>query len=123
VDFNISGDTFDLDLITEKIGITPTKTRRKEECPVTATAITYWRLSTEKETCTAVSYAIEDLIGKLAGKEIIIKEVCNKNNLRTSFNIVIEMISNDGPELVLTREIVSFMSFLDAEIDFDLYVD
>ena len=123
IDFSLIGDDFDLDLITEKMQIIPTNTRRKEECPVASMAITYWCLSTNKETCKAVSYSLNALIEKLKGKEVIIKELCNENNLEVSFNVVVEMEVGDGPEFVLTKEIITFASLLNAEICFDLYID
>jgi hypothetical protein len=123
VDFNISGDEFDLQYITDRMGISPTKTRTKNECPVPATALTYWRLSTDKEVCKAVCCQYEKIMKLLAEKELIINQLCKEYNLKTNFNIVIEMEGNNGPELVLTRQIILFISSICAEIGFDLYID
>jgi hypothetical protein len=123
VDFNISGDEFDLQYITNQIGINPTKTRTKNECPVPMTALTYWRLSTNKEISKAVCWQFEKIMKVLTGKELIINQLCEEYNLETNFNIVIEMESNNGPELVLTQQIVSFISSIHAEVGFDLYVE
>ena len=123
VDFYISGDDFDIDVITNEIGIKPTKTRKKSECPVVATALTYWRLSTEDNECKVISWQMEKLIKLLDGKEAIITNICNRLNLEASFTIVVEMENGDGPELVLDKHILKFLSCIDAEIGFDLYID
>jgi hypothetical protein len=123
VDFNISGDVFDLQYVTDQMEIIPTKIKTKKECPIPMTALTYWRLSTDKETCKAVRWQFEKIMKLLAGKELIINQLCEENNLETSFNIMIEMVSYNGPELVLTPQIISFISSIHAEVRFDLYVD
>ncbi|MCV42291.1 DUF4279 domain-containing protein [Listeria monocytogenes] len=60
---------------------------------------------------------------QLQGKENIINSLCNDLNLKAIFTVVINMENGDGPELVLTKEIISFISSINAEVGFDIYVD
>ncbi|MBC1317287.1 DUF4279 domain-containing protein [Listeria booriae] len=121
--FYLVGDDFDLDYVTKKLYVSPTSTRTKNDFPVSRMAHTSWELETEKEFCNAVCWQIEKLLDKLRGKENIISELCNELNLEAIFTIVVNMESGDGPELVLTKEIVSFIGAVNAEIGFDLYID
>ncbi|MBC1210557.1 DUF4279 domain-containing protein [Listeria booriae] len=121
--FYLIGDDFNLDYVTEKLNVSPTSTRTKNDFPVSRMAHTSWELETEKGFRKAVCWQIEKLLDKLRGKENIISELCNELNLEAIFTIVVNMESGDGPELVLTKEIVSFIGAVNAEIGFDLYID
>ena len=56
VSFYMSGDDVDLDVLTEQIGIKPTKVRKKSEWPQVSISMGMakdsWLLETEKEECT-----------------------------------------------------------------------
>ncbi len=122
--FFFSGVTdFNFDDVTAKMDIIPTETRKKEDFPIKELANPFWALDTEKESCKAVSIQLEKLIKLLIGKELLIKEICNKYDIQAGFLINIWMENGDKPEMLLTKEIISFISSIDAEIGFDLYVD
>ncbi|EAK9821936.1 DUF4279 domain-containing protein [Listeria monocytogenes] len=123
VGFNLTGDDFDLNYVTAKLGILPTNMRERKDFPVSAMAHTSWELETEKEFCKAVCWQFEKLIRQLQGKRNIINSLCNDLNLKAIFTVVINMENGDGPELVLTKEIISFISSINAEVGFDIYVD
>jgi len=123
VSFCLAGDNDNLDEITKLMEINPTKQRKKEDCPIMQFALTTWNLSTEKEYCKAVYWQFDKVLEKLKGKEEIINEICKKYNFEASFTVVVEMLVGNGPELVLTRDIISFASSINAEIGFDLYID
>ncbi|ECB9722046.1 DUF4279 domain-containing protein [Listeria monocytogenes] len=90
---------------------------------VLAVAHTGWELETEKEFCKAVCWQFEKLIRQLQGKRNIINSLCNDLNLKVTFTVVINMENEAGPELVLTKEIIGFVSAINAEVGFDIYVD
>ncbi|EAK9792006.1 DUF4279 domain-containing protein [Listeria monocytogenes] len=60
---------------------------------------------------------------QLQGKRNVINSLCNDLNLKVIFTVVINMENEAGPELVLTKEIIVFVSAINAEVGFDIYVD
>lgn len=123
VSFFFSGDEFDIEDITKKMNLTSTKTRKKKDFPINEFAHTEWILDTEKESCKAVSLQFEKLIKLLNGKEIVIKQICNDYNIMAEFLIDIWMENGDKPEIILTKEIISFLASINAEVSFDLFID
>ena len=121
--FYFVGDEFNINDVTKKMNIVPTRARNKEDCPIKEFAHTVWSLKTEKETCRAVSIQVEKLIKPLIGKEEIINEICSEYNIETEIIIVISMEGENKPEMVLTKEINSFVSSINAGVGFDLYID
>lgn len=123
VSFFFSGDEFNTDEITAQMKIKPTETRKKEDFPIKELAHTYWLLDTPKESCKVVSWQFEKIMNLLVGKEIIIKRICNNYKINAEFLIDIWMENGDKPEMVLTKDIISFLAAINAEVGFDLYID
>ncbi len=123
VDFYLSGDVFDIEKITKAMGLMPTFTRKKEDCPVAITALTCWKVSTKDSKCRAVSGKMREMIELLETKEGVINDLCSRYELQTSFTVVVEMKKGDGPELVLNEETIDFLARIRAEVGFDLYVN
>jgi len=123
VSFFFSGDVFDIDDVSTRMNIMPTKTREKKDFPIKELAHTYWSLKTEKESCKAVSLQFEKLMKLLIGKEILIMQICNNYNIDAGFSIDIWMKNGDKPEMVLTKDIITFLASINAEVGFDLFVD
>ncbi len=112
VDFYLSGDVFDIEKITKAMGLMPTFTRKKEDCPVAITALTCWKVSTKDSKCRAVSGKMREMIELLETKEGVINDLCSRYELQTSFTVVVEMKKGDvvlygkyaGTELELEGE-------------------
>lgn len=123
VGFYLVGDYFDINEVTDKLNIQPTSTRTKDDWPVPMMAKTSWELETKKDYCKAVCWQFEKIMEDLVGKEAKINELCAGLDLEAIFTIVINMENGDGPEMVLTKEIVKFIGLINAEVGFDIYVD
>lgn len=127
VSFYLSGDEVDLDVLTEAIGIKPTKVRKKAEWPQVSISMGIakdgWLLEIEKEACKAVSIQLDKLCKMLFPKIDVILTLSEKYSLKTSVTLVVEMEAGDGPELVLSKDNVAFLALINAEIGFDLYVE
>ncbi|EAG1403795.1 DUF4279 domain-containing protein [Listeria monocytogenes] len=50
----------------------------------------------------------------------MINNLCNDLNLKVTFTVVINMENEAGLELVLTKEIIGFVSAINAEVGFDI---
>ncbi len=127
VDFYLSGDNADLDDITERMELIPTSSRKKMEWPQASInagiAKDAWLYEMEKEECKAISKQLNKLQEILSPKTDVIRDLCNIYSLKASITIVVEMECNDGPEFVLTQNNIAFLSSINAEIGFDLYMD
>lgn len=127
VSFYMSGDDVDLDILTEQIGIKPTKVRKKSEWPQVSISMGIakdsWLLEMEKEECIAVSTLFDKLQKILFPKTDIIIALSEKYALEVSVTVVVEMEVGSGPELALTKENIVFLALVNAEVSFDLYID
>lgn len=123
ITFCLSGDEFNLDEVSSRLNIKPTETKKRSEFPIKEWAHTYWALSTQKEHSRAISIQFKKIIDILSTKVDVIIDLCREKDLEINFIITIYMLGNDRPEIVLTKEIVKFISLLSAEVDFDFYID
>ena len=119
--FGIFADEFDLDEITRRIGVIPTKARTKDSFRVQTLACTEWVLETGQENVIAIDIQFKKMLKMLEGKADVIKRVCDEYNLETNFVVVIHTMVCEEPELVLSREVIAFAAAINAEIGFDLY--
>ena len=117
----LSADLFDLDLITEKMGIKPTKTRTKDSFPSYGLPHTVWTIEVFEKECWAISAPLEKLFKILEGKAKTIKFLCEEYELEAIIVITIHMNHGERPEMDIPREFISFAGFINAEIGFDLY--
>ena len=121
ISFFFYGNEFNINDVTKKMNIIPTETRSKEDCPIEELVHTVWVLETKKESCRAVSVQFEKIMNLLDNKEEIIKEICKDYKIETGFLISIFMKNGDNPEVVFTKENMSFIASLNAEARIELY--
>lgn len=123
VSFFFTGDEFSINNVTNAMKVQPTYAREKKDFPIQQIAKTTWVLETDKESCKAVAWQFEKLLRELGGKERIINHICNENGISAEFCVTVWMENGDKPEMVLTKEIISFLASINAEVGFDLYID
>ena len=126
VSFLIEGKDFDLEHFTKEIGVTPSKTRGIGDWPKAIVNNTNlpeelkprceWSLCHMEESCRKVEKAVCVIISKLKGKEQKIIDICEAQRLKKALSIVIHAEAINMPEIVLTRDIVSY--FGDMKADF-----
>lgn len=121
--FLMSGDEDNIESITEKLNITPTTVRKKASYKIKEFANDSWELSTGLEYSKAVSIQFNKIKKILKGKEELINLITKEFNLEVFFVVIIHAVIGDSPEVVLPSEIIKFASYLNAEIDFDIYYD
>jgi len=119
--FYLAADDFNLDEVTRRMGMTPDKARTRDDWPTEHYVKTVWSIETKEENCVAVCLLFEKFLDVLKGKEVIIKDICKDYNIEASFEIIIHCQDGNNPELVLTRDIISFAASIGAEIGFDIY--
>ena len=117
----ITADKFDLDEITRWLDIIPTKTRTKDSFPLTGLACTLWSYEIKEEYCLTVSSLFEKFLTVFRKKERDICQICDYFKLDAKIEIVIHMKDGESPEVVLTKEAISFAAAIHAEVGFDIY--
>lgn len=129
--FSISGQ-FDIEHLSEKIGIFPCKKRglddwpdaikNNPDLPEHLRPCCEWSISREESKCISIEKPVCNIISQLAGKEETIIHLCKEKGLKTCLCIVIHGEAMMLPELALSAEIVSYFGCLKTKIGFDLYV-
>ena len=121
-----SGGELDLEEVSRRLGVSPTRTRRKADFPPQAPAQTSWSLEVKEENAFSVGAVLDKLIRRLAGdypleasKKIV--RLCEEFDAEASLEIVIHMRNGDSPEVRLFSAQLLFAAAIGAEIDFDLY--
>lgn len=121
VTFLLISDEDYTQIITDTLGIVPSRVRKKDSFRIKEFACTSWELTTGKEKSRAIEYQFIKILDQLKGKEAKIKELMGKYNIESDFVVVIHAKSTDGPEVNLPKEVISFAAKIKAEIGFDLY--
>lgn len=121
VSFLLISDDDNIDMITDKLKIIPSKIRKKESFKISEFAHTLWELSSGRENCKVVSWQFDKVLSMLLDKENIINNIMEEYNLEACFVVSVHAENGDGPEVILTREIIKFAGKINARIDFDLY--
>jgi len=126
------GELINFSEISDALDISPSETRTpddwpealKRQAPYLPEEIrprSTWDIETEYEVSYSVSEVFEKLLYQLRGKEQIIRTLSQNMKLMVSIGVGIHMKETDGPEMVLTSEIIAFAAAINAEIGFDIY--
>jgi len=121
--FYIAGDEFDIDDVTTRMKIIPTKEMKKSDFPACGLPHTEWVFKIEEEHADCIENTFNKIMAVLIGKEKMISQICTDYNAEVGIVITIYMKKNKRPLLDLSREMISFAASINAEIGFDLYID
>lgn len=132
--FSVFGDEFPLEVVTDILGIEPTKTYKKGDIiekinnpNLVSTKIrrrkeTDWTLSTGYQESYDINNQLNTILKSLEGKTKELKQLKEKYSLEFLFMIVIQVENDEKPAMYLQKNIVDFASLIQAEIHFDLYI-
>ncbi|MBM7608779.1 hypothetical protein JOD29_002026 [Lysinibacillus composti] len=126
--FSLYGDEFPIKEVTEKLKVIPTKTYKKGDLIPNRSKIRYrketsWDLGTGYQNSLDVNKQLQEILGKLQNKTLIINEIKDTYSLECKIFIVIKIENGNTPALYMDREIIKFASSIEAEIDVDLYAN
>ena len=117
------------DELTQMIGVTPTISAVKGEAlkngnHTEVAESTFWKIEsplTVKSLQISVEEKLDALIGILEPHKEFLKELCLKCESEFSFTVYINTDSDEStPSMHLNPDHVSFISYLNAECDFDI---
>ncbi|MFJ7686060.1 DUF4279 domain-containing protein [Peribacillus butanolivorans] len=132
--FSVFGDEFPLEVVTDILGIEPTKTYKKGDIiekinnpNLVSTKIrrrkeTDWTLSTGYQESYDINNQLNTILKSLEGKTKELKQLKEKYSLEFLFMIVIQVENAEKPAMYLQKNIIDFASLIQAEIHFDLYI-
>lgn len=126
VNFFISGvgyKDFDLDEVTAKLGIEPTRTQKQEVLRNGTVKPTYWLFALPKVEALAIDDRMNEMRLILSGKKDIIKQLCESKGLRATFEVTITAASDELPEIYITSDFNAFAGELNADIGIAMYLD
>jgi hypothetical protein len=125
--FALTGDKFDLQIVTERIGITPTETWDKGENGKYKPTLDYscWKLSTDKgKEYKMIDSLVDEVIGQLFNKIEIINELKNEFDLDSVLEIVMYIDTNEEqstPAFGLDLKTIEFLHRTQTKTDVDIY--
>ncbi|HHY2674816.1 TPA: DUF4279 domain-containing protein [Bacillus toyonensis] len=128
--FNLSGDEFPVEVVSERLQVSPTKSykkgdiiRKTNETENITRNYTSWQLSTGYQESLDVGDVMEQLILKLKDKSAIINELKREFGLECRFTIVIKINDSHTPAFHLDNPVIDFANSIKADFDIDLYVN
>jgi len=118
------GNDFDINYVTESLGVAPTYTRSKDEILGNGRRFghTEWGIGTDCEESLDIEVQFAKISNQFKGKEHELAKVSKYCNAEWSILIVIKIENGDIPAMVFTRSMLDFCNKIDAEIGFDIYV-
>lgn len=125
IDFSIVGDFFDTDLITEKIGVSPTEILKKGELLENRrlpNMETVWSYQTGKKDSFDLEEQFSIIFNVFQSKKNIIKDLCKQYNLKIYLQCNISILNDEAPIIHLDNKSLNFISEIGADIDIDISI-
>lgn len=119
--FSFVATVFDTEMVTKKMGITPTSLMIKSHPVPKSTA---WKYKIEAGESLDLETTLETLINMFEKKVEVINQLKKEYNLNTKLQIVIDIDINpeaSTPYFGLNKRTVDFLGNTKTEVDFDLY--
>lgn len=114
---------FDLDEVTVKLQIEPTRTQKQTILKNGTVKPTYWFLALPKIEALGIDDRLNEMRLMLKGKENIIRELCESRGLCATFEVTITTVSDELPEMYITSEFLAFAGELNADVGIAMYLD
>lgn len=128
--FNLYAEDFPLEMVTERLGIDPTKSYKKgdtirkiSETESHTRSYSSWQLSTGYQDSLDVGELMEQVIRQIRDKASIINELKREFGLECRFTIVIKMNGGYTPAFHLDIPVIEFANSVKADFDIDLYAN
>lgn len=123
--FSLFGDRFNIDEVTAKLKVTPTRTAQKGDVINEKHRIkeTSWTLGTEYEESLDVNEQLKKVWSLLRDKVNEINSIQTEHRLKSKFFVVIIIEEGLTPALYLDADFIKFAGLIHAEIDVDLYAN
>ncbi len=126
VDLRIMGNEFDVQVISNEIGILPTMSWNiGDHIRDTDKVRTYtaWIFSTGAEETMDVNTQLRKIENRFLSKASMLCKLKKEYNLEICIDIVIIIENQSPPAIYLDSSIINFASNIDARFDIDTYIN
>ncbi|WP_068786948.1 DUF4279 domain-containing protein [Paenibacillus phocaensis] len=125
VEFIITGDELNPNLVTKKLGMNPHKYWVKGEA-IQGKSITKkdscWIISTGYEESLDINEQLDKVIEQISSKTQALKEIKAMNNLDFLFAIIVNVENNEKPSMYFNSKFIEFANDIKSEFYIDLYI-
>lgn len=125
VRFSIYGESFNPFVISEELGILPTETHLRGEPTKNGKNTwkdTSWSINTGYEASYDINKQIEKIMLMLECKTDKLVEIKDKFRVNMLFMVIVKIENNETPAMYFKKPFIHFLSRIDAEVGFDVYV-
>lgn len=125
VRFSIYGDNFNPSIITKGLELMPTETHIKGERKKNGKSTwkdTSWSINTGYENSHDINEQLEKVTLLLKGRVDKLIELKDSLCVSMLFMIIVKIENNETPAMYFKKPFIHFLSRIDAEVGFDVYV-
>ena len=125
IEFNIIGDYFDLDIISNELSLNPTESWIKgEEVPKRRTVRrdTTWSYTLGTKETIDLDEELTNLVSVFDSKRETLKKIRVKFELEYQILITIKIENEETPAMTVRIPNINFMNDICCELEFDTYV-
>lgn len=124
IEFSIKGENINPVEITKIIGLSPNRFYSRgdqiKNKPIFRDH-SLWEIETGFQLSFDINNQLKPMIDMLNDKKDVIKNLTIQYDVVISFIIVIYFINQDKPAIYLSKEVISFLNEIGADIQFDYY--
>lgn len=124
IEFSIKGENVNPVDITKIIGVSPSRSYFKGDQIKNKPMFrdhSLWEIETGFQLSFDINHQLKLMIEMLKNKKDLIKKLTIQYDALISFIIVINFINQDKPAIYLSKEVISFVNDIGADIQFDYY--
>lgn len=124
IEFSIKGENVNPVDITKIIGISPSRSYSRGDQIKNKPMFrdhSLWEIETGFQLSFDINNQLKPMIDMLNNKKDLIKKLTIQYDVVISFIIVINFINQDKPAIYLSKEVISFLNEIGADIQFDYY--
>lgn len=124
IDFSIIGESFDINKVTELMGVPPSSYvfEKKVISEKGYETQTYWSISSGRVTAGDINICLPQLVSLLMPKKEVIYKINNDFHTTTLFLFEINIGDDGFPAIYLEHPVLDFMHDICAECGFDVIV-
>lgn len=124
IEFSIKGENINPVEITKIIGLSPNRFYSRGDQIKNKPMFrdhSLWEIETGFQLSFDINNQLKPMIDMLNDKKDIIKNLTIQYDVVISFIVVINFINQDKPAIYLSKEVISFLNEIGADIQFDYY--
>ena len=126
IEFTITGDEFNPEMITKELSLVPKRTWKKGDKVKNGEHLwkySCWMLSTGYIESFGINVQLQKIIGVLSTKKKELIKIKKELDVDYKMTGVINIRNYETPAIILNSDVIAFMHEIGAEFDIDMYVN